>query len=211
MKNSTCAKVADTTADFPWDKLLPDILWIVFWLLLLIIFWRLIRATIESLVNRLKHGAGVKIGSFELQGLKVTAGSEVQNQNFQITIDNGLMDTARNKIYQDLKGVMTVHKIFKSQKDGQLYDILIYQIPHKGGNLIQVTSVDYYFGKMWNKTIFTTSDRSNGFAIATSAYGPFLCFMKIHFNDGTSTTEYRYIDFEMGDVAAMTKEKSKEK
>ncbi|HTJ50238.1 MAG TPA: pYEATS domain-containing protein [Cyclobacteriaceae bacterium] len=211
MKYTLCEKPIEVTSNFPWDKLFPDILWIAFWLLLLLIFWKLIKGTTENLSNRLKHGSGVKIGSFELPGLKVSAGSEIQNQHFQTSKDDGVMDKIRSDLYKNLKCAMTVHKIFKSQKDGQLYDILIYQIPHKGSNLIQVVSVDYYFGHMWDKKVFTTTDRSNGFAIATSAYGPFLCLTKINFNDGQSTTEYRYIDFEMGDVAAMTKQKGEEK
>ncbi len=163
-----------------------------------------IKTAINSLLNRLKHGANVKIGSFELQGLKVTGGNEINEDYFEVTNDVGeLRYKERDAIYKTQRGVMVVHKIFKSQKHGQIYDVLIYLIPHIGSNLIQVTSVDYYFGKMWGGKVFNTRERSNGFAIATSAYGPFLCSAKINFNDGSNKTIFRYVDFEMGDVAAM--------
>ena len=204
MKDTT--NITAHLSGFPWDKLFPDILWILFWIILLLLTKDFIKTAITTLLNRLKHGAGVKIGSFELQGLKVVAGSEIQNNHFQTTADkDGVREKERASIYSAQRGAMLVHKIYKSQKDGQLYDILIYLIPKKECNIIQVTSVDYYFGKFWHNTIFTSTDRSNGFAIATSAYGPFLCTAKINFNDGTSETAYRFIDFEMGDVAALTK------
>ena len=202
MKDST--NISNQISSFPWDKIFPDLLWIIFWLIIIFLSKDLIKIAITALLNRLKHGAGVKIGSFELQGLKVTAGQEIQNNHFQTTIEkSGLREKERSNYYAEHRGAMIVHKLYKSQKDGQLYEILIYLIPKKNSNLIQVLSVEYYFGKFWGSKIFTSTDRSNGFAIATSAYGPFLCTAKINFNDGNSTTVYRFIDFEMGDVALM--------
>jgi hypothetical protein len=208
MKDST--DISEHLTGFPWDKFFPDILWIIFWLVLILLTKGFIRTAILTLLSRLKHGAGVKIGSFELQELKVSAGQGIQNSNFQTSADsNGIRENERAKFYSEQRGAMLVHKLFKSQKDGQLYDILIYIIPKKNNNLIQVISVEYYFGKFWDSTIFTTTDRSNGFAIATSAYGPFLCSAKINFNDGESQTVYRFIDFEMGDVAPLTLDEEK--
>jgi hypothetical protein len=204
MKDST--NISEHLSSFPWDKLFPDVLWIVFWLVIIFVTKDFIKSAITTLLNRLKHGAGVKIGSFELEGLKVSAGQEFQNNHFQTTSDsNSLREKERANFYAEQRGAMLVHKIYKSQKDGQIYDILIYIIPKKNDNLIQVTSVEYYFGKFWGSQIFTSADRSNGFAIATSAYGPFLCTAKINFNDGKSATSYRFIDFEMGNVAPLTK------
>lgn len=191
---------------FSWDFILPDLLWILFWLLIIYLSRDLVKQIVSTLLYRLKHGAGIKIGTFELHELKVVPGNEIQNNNFLITKDtNGLKEGERSDFYATHRGSMLVHRLFKSQKDGQLYDVLIYVIPSKGNNLIQVISVEYYFGRFWESKIFTSSDRSNGFAIATSAYGPFLCTAKINFNDGKSTTVYRYIDFEMGDVAPFLK------
>lgn len=190
--------------NFPWDKFFPDILWIIFWLIIILLTKDFIKEATSTLLGRLKHGAGVKIGAFELQELKVSVGKGIKNNNFQTSVDNnGVRDNERTNFYSEQRGAMLVHKLFKSQKDGQLYDILIYLIPKKNSNLIQVTSVEYYFGKFWEHTIFTATDRSNGFAIVTSAYGPFLCTAKINFNDGQSQTVYRYIDFEMGEVAPL--------
>jgi hypothetical protein len=189
---------------FPWDKLFPDLLWIIFWIVIIWLSKDFIKTAFTTLLNRLKHGAGVKIGLFELQGLKVTAGQEIQNNHFQITIDtNEIRKKERSSLYEEHRGAMIVHKLYKSQQDGQLYDILIYVIPKKNSNLIQVISVEYYFGQFWGNRIFISTHRSNGFAIATSAYGPFLCTAKINFNDGKSTTVYRFIDFEMGDTAPL--------
>ena len=187
---------------FSWESLFPDILWILFWLILLFSTRKFIKTAITTLINRLKHGAGMKIGSFELDGLKVSGANNLTNNHFEISKDEtNLRSKDRNNVYALHRGAMLTHKIFKSKKNGQLYDILIYVIPNKSSTLIQVTSVEYYFGNFWGNKIFSSKDRSNGFAIATSAYGPFLCTAKINFNDGESSMIYRYIDFEMGNVA----------
>ncbi|KAB8155147.1 hypothetical protein EZY14_004480 [Kordia sp. TARA_039_SRF] len=203
MKKETTEVIKNT--GFPWENLFPDILWISFWLFLLFITKEFIKKIITALLNRVKHGAGMKIGSFELDGLKVSGNNNLSNNHFEISEDqNNMRGKDRANVYKLHRGAMLTHKIFKSKKDGQLYDILIYVIPNKSSNLIQVKSVEYYFGKFWGHKIFTSNDRSNGFAIATSAYGPFLCTAKINFNDGKSELVYRYIDFEMGNVAEIT-------
>jgi len=200
------SNISEQLSSFPFEIVFPDILWIIFWVVVILLTKDFIKTAITTLLNRLKHGAGVKIGSFELQGLKVTENTDIKNSNYETTIDeNDERYNARKAFFEKQRGVMPVNKIYKSQKNGQLYDILIYLIPHKGHNLIQVTSVEYYFGKNWGRKIFKTEDRSNGFAIVTSAYGAFLCSIKINFNDGTDILVYKYIDFEMGDVAAIAK------
>lgn len=209
MKDST--NISGHLNSFPWESIFPDLLWIIFWLIIIFLSKDFIKTAITTLLYRFKHGAGVKIGSFELQELKVNAGQKIQNSHFITTYDkDGLKEKERAKYYAEHRGAMLVHRLYKSPKDGQLYDILIYIIPKKNNNLIQVTSVEYYFGKFWDTKIFTSTDRSNGFAIATSAYGPFLCTAKINFNDGGSKTIYRFIDFEMGDLAPLIKVDEKE-
>lgn len=204
MNDST--SISSNMTSFHWDKMFPDILWILFWLIVLCASRNFLKTAITSLLNRLKHGAGVKIGAFELDALTVTTASDIKNPKYQVSKDiSGQREKERTAKYAAQRGIMLVHKIFKSLQEGQLYDILIYIIPHRDSNLIQVTKVDYFFGEMWHSHIFSANDRSNGFAIATCAYGPFLCSAKVYFNDGTSQTIFRYIDFEMGDVAAMTK------
>jgi hypothetical protein len=99
---------------------------------------------------------------------------------------------------------MLVHRVVVSNKPDQLYDILIYLTPHPPSNatLVGVTKVEYYFGKSWGQSIFTSVDRARGFAISTSAYGPFMCTAEIHFSDGDVAIVARYIDFEMGGLGA---------
>ena len=74
--------------------------------------------------------------------------------------------------------------------------------PLDGEDPVVIKRVEYYFGKSWGQNIFASEDRAHGFAISTSAYGPFMCTAEIHFSDGDVTTVARYIDFEMGAVGA---------
>jgi hypothetical protein len=106
----------------------------------------------------------------------------------------------RETHYEPNRGIFLVHKLTPSKIKDQLYDILIYLIPHKEATLTCIQKVEYYFGPFWNDRIFISTDRSSGFSIATSAYGPFVCTAEIHFTDGSTTIIWRYIDFEMGTV-----------
>ena len=107
----------------------------------------------------------------------------------------------RNKYYEECRGVMLVHRLQHSITDGQLYDVLVYVIPHKTTSFAGVSSVEYFFGHYWGDKVFPSHDRSRGFPIVTSAYGPFLCTAKVNFNDGSNVMLSRYIDFEMGNCA----------
>ena len=109
-----------------------------------------------------------------------------------------------NGTYQPNRLVMLVHRIAPSEQAGQLYDILLYVIPHPGSDatLVGVKRVAYYFGKSWGQNIFTSEDRARGFAVATSAYGPFMCTAEIQFSDGHVAMVSRYVDFEMGAVGS---------
>jgi hypothetical protein len=106
----------------------------------------------------------------------------------------------RRQISRLLDGL--VHRLFPSAIEGQLYDILIYLIPHSGhtkGNLDDVTQVDYYFGSAWGHHVFTSKDRGKRFATVVSAFGSgFLCLARVHLRNGNTFTATRYIDFESG-------------
>jgi hypothetical protein len=73
-------------------------------------------------------------------------------------------------------------------------------MPHKSASLAPVHRVEYYFGEYWHNRVFVASDRSTGFLVSTSAYGPFVCTAEVHFTDGAVAMLSRYIDFEMGHI-----------
>jgi hypothetical protein len=107
---------------------------------------------------------------------------------------------ARDSLYSEARNVMLVHRLQRSVDDGQLYDILIYLVPHQNASLAGVTKVEYFFGRHWGNKVFPCTDRSRGFPVVTSAYGPFLCVARVHFNDESVAMLSRYIDFEMGSL-----------
>jgi hypothetical protein len=185
-----------------WNSV-PTLAWVVLILIALLIFKDDLRSLLQLLSRRLRLGAGLKLGAIEIGQAYVEPG--------QGTVSGGLIravrkDTderrhaQREQYYQPNRLLMLVHRVVASSKPGQLYDILIYLIPHptSDATLVGVTKVEYYFGKSWGQSIFTSVDRARGFAIATSAYGPFVCTAEIHFSDGEVATVARYIDFEMG-------------
>ena len=93
-----------------------------------------------------------------------------------------------------------VHRVAPSNQPSQLYDVIIYLLPHKDAILNNISKVEYYLGPHWGNRIFTSVDRANGFPISTSAYGPVVCTAELHFTDGEKCIVWRYIDFEMGSL-----------
>jgi hypothetical protein len=190
--------LAAEAADNLWTAL-PSILWVGLIVSCLLLFRAQLASLITHLTRRIRSGAAVKVGAVELGAVRTT--QQPSGGTVSSTVALPTRQAARDGIYQAARGFMLVHRLFRSDTDGQHYDILIYLIPHKGASLVEVTRVEYFLGRFWGNQIFTATDRSHGFALLASAYGPFLCTAEVFFNDGTSHTLSRYIDFEMGEYA----------
>jgi hypothetical protein len=184
----------------------PSIFWVCAVLTIIFYFRKEIRMLVQAMVSRLKDGASIKVAGLEIgtsSGLLATPGDfSKEDSRVGVYQDDKSREILRENIYKDARGVMLVHRIQRSIKEGQLYDILIYVVPHRS-SLAGVMTVEYFFGSYWHNKIYPSHDRSRGFPIVTSAYGSFLCTAKVNFNDGTHTFLSRYIDFEMGGVAAL--------
>jgi hypothetical protein len=185
--------------------ILPTLLWVTLALIALFLFKNNLQELLRVAVWRVKTGSQLKIVSFELGASYVPPQSDFSEKGrlYDVRVDEkDIRYQERRKYYEPNRFVFLVHKISPSKKPDQLYDILIYLIPHHGHNasLASVQKVEYYFGKSWGNRIFTSIDRANNFAISTSAYGPFTCTAEIYFSDGTTVMAWRYIDFEMGAI-----------
>jgi hypothetical protein len=207
MQGTTNSQPAPT---FPnWDSgvysLLSTLVWILLALILLYVFRDVVKRLIKGLTRRLEDGALIKIWNIELGPLRISQNLPPENSSIKARVD-ALQEKEREGIYTSNHRLFVVHRLFPSSIDGQLYDILIYVIPHKGrneGNLDEVTQVDYYFGSAWGHKVFSSMDRGKRFAIVASAYGAgFLCFARIYLRDGNSYTTWRYIDFETGTLGS---------
>jgi hypothetical protein len=176
------------------------------WVALLIFIWvffKPIKSILASLAWRMKIGASVKVGNVELGAIPAIPGdaiTKVENE-FGAFHSDGDRQKERDSYYANCHGVMLVHKIFKSATEGQLFDVQIYLVSHAKASLASIVQVEYFFGRMWGNKVFPAKNRFNGFAISTCAYGSFLCVAKIQFVDGSTFTQMRYIDFEMGATA----------
>jgi hypothetical protein len=211
MTNSLTQKAVEARSFFDstfWSAV-PSIVWV---LLIVGVVWWLgseLKALLSACVSRIKAGGQFKAGWFEIgpaSGL-VAVASDFSKEDSRVGVyadSDHRRENERKALRQAARDVMLVHRLQRSTQDRQLYDILIYVLPHKGASLAGVTRVEYYFGKYWKDKIFPSSDRSRGFPIVTSAYGPFLCTALVTFNDGTTTTLSRYIDFEMGGLTQAT-------
>jgi hypothetical protein len=154
-----------------------------------------------SLVQRLKSGAALKLGVIEVGEIRslpsVSHLSDGASPNVEED-ESGERERDRHAYYERTRRVMLVHKLFRSNEPSQLYDALIYLLPHGDAFLAGVSRVEYYFGRFWGSKVYCSVDRARGFPMLVSAYGSFLCAARVVFNDGYSTVLHRYIDFEMG-------------
>jgi hypothetical protein len=185
-----------------WNSL-PTFIWAAVAIVVLLLFRTELRLFLQMLNRRLKLGAGLKVGAIELGQAYVDPGQGTASGGSVRAVrkdTDGQRHGQREQYYQPNRLIMLVHRIVPSEQPGQLYDILLYLIPHPGSDatLAGVKKVEYYFGKSWGQNIFASEDRAHGFAISTSAYGPFMCTAEIQFSDGHVAMVARYVDFEMG-------------
>jgi hypothetical protein len=184
-------------------SILPAILVIIIVVILLTIFRKEIRQAASGIAWRVKSGAHVKVASFELGSTYINPqkGEPLQSKLIEMKSDKKhIRYNERAKYYLPNRDIFLVHTINPSSDPNELYDIRMYLVPHKSATLTSVQRVEYYFGKYWKDRIFVATNRSNGFLVSTSAYGPFVCTAEVHFSDGEVVMLSRYIDFEMGQI-----------
>lgn len=180
---------------------LPSILWFLLVIVVLMLFRRQLINILTEFTWRIKTGASVKIASWlEVGAAHVSPGDFSEKTGLiEIRVDETEERyKQRRQYYEPNRNIHLVHRLAPAKQPGQLYDIYLYLIPHKDASLSGVQKVEYYFGRHWGNRIFTSIDRARGFAISTSAFGPFMCTAKVHFTDGESVMLNRYVDFEMG-------------
>ena len=184
-------------------SIIPSLLILLLAIVLLIYFRKELRQAVSGISWRVKSGAHIKVASFELGSTYINPakGEPVQSKLIEVKKDTGnIRYKERGKYYVPNRDIFLVHTISPSLDPDELYDIQIYLVPHKSATLAYVQSVEYYFGKYWHNRIFIATNRSTGFLVSTSAYGPFVCTAEIQFTDGEFAMLSRYIDFEMGQL-----------
>lgn len=203
-KSPTTVADAASAADV-WAAL-PSILWVLLVFIALVLFRREIREVFQNLSWRLRTGAALKLFSLELGGQSYVSPS-IETDTDETALEHHT-DTAeerwrqREQYYKPNRNIHLVHRLAPSTKSGMLYDIQLYLMPHRDATLSNVSKVEYYFGRHWGKQIFTSIDRSRGFPITTSAFGPFICTAKLYFTDAETVIINRYVDFEMGAIGS---------
>jgi len=178
-------------------------LWVGFLLIVLLLFRKEFKGLFQNMVWRIRTGSSVKLASFEIGQSNYISRTDINKSGSAIKIHvdkNDQRYKQREQYYLPNRNIQLVHKIAPSIHPDQLYDILVYVIPNYDGSLLGVQKVEYYFGRSWKNSIFTSIDRARNFAVATSAYGPVMCTAEIYFADGEVVTIGRFIDFEMGAI-----------
>jgi hypothetical protein len=202
----TVPAIADYFARLTW----PPVVVVV-----LVFFLADAKTIVRKLSHRLDSGSSFKFGPVEVGAIQtIPAVSETGMSTSARLGSEAASDKwsrAREDYYGDrARAAGLVHRLYRSRTADQSYDALIYLVPHKKSSLAAISSVEYYFGTFWKDHVFESTDRSRGFPIRVSAYGPFLALAKLHYNDGTTKMLHRYVDFEMGDVAPLVPKDAEE-
>jgi hypothetical protein len=156
----------------------PSILWILGAALAVVLLRREIRTLFQSFSWRMRLGAPINLSAVELGALEARPGQI----NAATEKERGIREDSdrrrsneREQYYEHTRRIMVVHRLFKSAETSQLYDVLIYLVPARGGSLASVQRVEYFFGGFgWKDRIFPATDRARGFPVFTAAYGPSL-------------------------------------
>ncbi len=107
----------------------------------------------------------------------------------------------RERAYSEARNIVLVHTLRPSDEPGQRFDVFVYLVAHKDGDIADVEKAEFYFGKHWGDRVFKGTRIDSGqIGVRTAAYGPFLCVCKVTFTNKKSVFLNRYIDFEMGEV-----------
>jgi hypothetical protein len=194
-------------------SILPDILWIVFAIIALILLRRTLAQLADVLLWRLRMGSAIKVASLEIgQAIAMddefAVGANTLYSDVHLDQDNRRFKQ-RELYYVRNRNLQLVHRVAPSRNPKYAYDVLIYLVPHPNtdATLASVKHVEYYCGRGWKNAIFKITDRSRSFEIALSTRGPFFCTAEIHFTDGENVTIGRYIDGEMSGITPAVSEK----
>lgn len=182
----------------PYVPLFQSLSWILFVLICAILYRSQVIGLIEIIKKRIREGSSFKAGPVEL-GEDLQNLQKVKIEKSKPSLKHVDWETERTNIYKKNRGVFLTHIISPSIEKGQKYDIFIYLLLHKNKAITDINNAEFFFGHMWGNKVFKEKEINNGLiGIQTSAYEPFLCTCKVHFEDGTSIKINRYIDFEMG-------------
>lgn len=188
-------------ATFPnWDAgiydMMPEVLVVLFVVATAVWARKPLKSILDGFATRVKRGAAVRIGQFQIGALRVSNTSLPQPKGIECHKDIG-READRNKVYARTRQTFIAVQLYPAEDPDQLYDVLMYVVRHKA-NLSEISHVEYYFGAAWGHGVYTSKDRIKGFPIVATAYGPFLCHARVHFSDGGQSDTWRYVDFDTG-------------
>ncbi|HYP24061.1 MAG TPA: pYEATS domain-containing protein [Actinomycetota bacterium] len=155
--------------------------------------------------SRLKGPGGFEVGE-DLRTLPAVepGGRVAETSTFSETATVTATDDLvgqRKALYKDSRRVFLAHVLEPTKITGQKFEIFIYLVRHRGGDLEDVARAEFYLGKHWGDKVFEVEQSSGEpLGFRTAAYGPFLCVCRVTFSDGGTTLISRYIDFEMGEL-----------
>jgi hypothetical protein len=120
--------------------------------------------------------------------------SKRQVGRVSITKDESLQQVIVAK-HDEERYTFLSHEVVPFEKNPKEYDVILYIAGHFN-NLEQVSMVEYFLGEGWGDAIFASKDRGRNFAIKVSALGAFLAMARIHFTEGTTLTQSRFVDLD---------------
>ncbi len=181
-------------------SLAQTVLWFIFISIIIVVFYKYINSIPSALALRVKRGVSLKIWNIEFGALRVDDSTKPVSKFIDINVDKSRY-SQRQGLYEEFGRFFIVHRLFPSEKPGQLYDILIYVRGHENESLDNIDHVEYYLGESWGHNVFSSSDRGSRFGIVISAFGAgFLCLANIHLRNKNVIKTWRYVDYEMGDI-----------
>lgn len=198
-----------------WVKMVGHLAWPATVLALCFLARKQIRSVVEAIASRIGDPSshvkidrsGIEIKTLEEANpsLASIAAEQPAGRNTITAADSAEATSFANErtvIYNKSRRICLVHVLEPTTRRNQAYDLFIYLVPHKGGDLASVRRAEFFFGKYWGNRVFEGKHVGDVIGVRTAAYGPFLCTCRITFSDNEQVTVSRYIDFEMAKLVS---------
>lgn len=177
-----------------WIPLLKELVWPIFWAVVLLSAWRPLRRLLKVCAERIAAGAEFEAGA---KGIRVGAAPK-------LTELPSAPATPKVATKEKPPGAPTPGELYLvhtarrdrslDQGDRQYFRVRIYLDADEPSQLDEVLHVTYHLHESVTEPVRTVRDRRTSFEVRTILWGEFNVAAVVHFKDGRAVTLERYLN-----------------
>jgi len=180
------------------------LIWVIFWSVILIAFWRHVSLIAEAIVKRIQRGSSVTVGPVSIgeppkELRESSAGTVAVSDPAPVTPPEVESASNINAEYRKLTdGYFLLHasEVLRERtapKSGR-YRVRVWLESYSDKDLENVTRVTYHVWNDFSRPVISTTSRDSRFDLWMSIYGEFPVLAFVELRDGPGILLTRYID-----------------